>query len=367
MFLPSLPRNVEAAFRDLSSAKPDTRRGALADVVRHALGDDQLRVRAVPAIEKLLRDDESAEVRSAAAVALADLGAKQALPSLLLAVEDAHPMVRQMAINALGELKDPRGEQRLSRALRDSRPEVRYQALIAYARVAQEEADVFRELLRATKDDDQAIVHIALRLAEERAPAPGKEHADLPSELLDRAAALLSAEHADVAAAAAILLGNVRDHRAKELLVQIATGGGSGVSGRMPSKEEEQAAVELVGLLGYESAREALTRRAFGLARYVKDTCAFSAKVALAAMGDARAKSEIIAALDGKDAALRESAIVACGRARIVDAKDVLHDIATRDLDPRIATLASEAVSKLGVASVADADAPSDTEADRDS
>ncbi len=362
MFLPSLPRNVEAAFRDLSSAKPDTRRGALADVVRHALGDEQLRARAVPQIEKLLRDDQTAEVRSAAAVALADLGAKEALPSLLLSVEDPHPMVRQMAINALGELKDPRGEQRLLRALRDSRPEVRYQALIAYARVAQEEADVFRELLRATKDDDQAIVHIALRLAEERAPAPGKEHADLPAELLDRAAALLTAEHPDVAAAAAILLGNMGDHRAKELLVQIATGGR--VSGRMPAKEEEQAAVELVGLLGYESAREALTRRAFGLGRYVKDTCAFSAKVALAAMGDARAQSEIIAAVEGKDAALRESAIVACGRARIVDAKDVLHDIATRGLDPRIAALASEALSKLGVASVTDA--PSDTKADGD-
>ena len=354
MFLPSLPRNVDAAFRDLASLKANTRRGALGDVVRHALGDEGVRARAVPMIEKLLRDDETAEVRSAAAVALADLGAKEALPSLLLSVEDAHPMVRQMAINALGELEDPRGEQRLLRALRDSRPEVRYQALIAYTRVAKDEADVARELLRATKDDDDAIVHIALRLAEERAPAPGKDHADLPAELLDRAAALLSAKHADVAAAAAILLGNVGDHRGKELLVQIATG--TGVSGKMPAKEEEQAAVELVGLLGYESAREALTRRAFGLARYVKDTCAFPAKVALAALDDARAKSEIITALSARDAALRESAIVACGRARITAARDALAEIAARDPDPRVAGLARDALAKLGDAAAADAE-----------
>lgn len=341
MFLPSLPRNVEASFRDLSSAKADTRRGALADLVRHALGSDELRARAVPAIEKLLRDDETAEVRSAAAVALADLAAKEALPSLLLSVEDAHPMVRQMAINALGELKDPRGEQRLSRALNDSRPEVRYQALIAYARVATDEADVFRELLRATKDDDEAVVHIALRLAEERATAT----VALPAGFADRAAVLLSAKHPDVAAAAAILLGTVEDARGKELLLQIASG--DGINGRMPAKEEEQAAVELVGLLGYEAARGALTRRAFGLARHVKDTCAFSAKVALAALDDQRAQSEIIAALTGRDAALRESAIVACGRARIVAAKDELQEIATRDLDPRIADLARAALARV--------------------
>ena len=203
---------------------------------------------------------------------------------------------------------------------------------------------MFRALSRATRDDDEAIVHIALRLAEERVLAKAK----LPAELLERAASLLSAEHADVAAAAAILLGTAKDPRGKDLLLQIATG--SGVRGRMPAKEEEQAAVELVGLLGYEAAREALVRRAFGVARFVKDTCAFSAKVALAALGDARAKTEMIDALaktDGRHAALRESAIVACGRARILDAKDALSEIAERDLDPRIADLARDALAKL--------------------
>jgi len=348
LFLPSLPRNLEAAFRDLTSQKPDTRRGAIADVVRHAQGNDATRERAIPAIEKLLRDDEKAEVRAAAAVALADLGAKEALPSLLLSVEDAHPMVRQMAINALGELKDPRGEQRLARALRDSRPEVRYQALIAYARVAKDEADVFAEILRATKDDDDAVVHIALRLAEERVLEHQKESgnpATLPDKLGDRAAELLLSKHPDVAAAAAILLGTARDARSKDVLVSIATG--TGMNGRMPAKEEEQAAVELVGLLGYDAAKDALTRRAFGLARYVKDTCAFSAKVALAALGDARAKTEIVEALTGRDAALRESAIVACGRARITEAKDAVTEIATRDPDPRVEALAREALAAM--------------------
>jgi HEAT repeat protein len=350
VFLPSLPRNVEASFRDLSSEKPNTRRSSLADVVRHASGDAELRTRAIPQIEKLLRDDASAEVRSAAAVALGDLGAKEALPQLLLAVEDAHPMVRQMAINALGELGDPRGEPRLTRALSDARPEVRYQALIAYARVAVDDADVWRELRKATRDDDPAISHIALRLAEERFTEVQKKDGGVPPKAMtDRAAELLTAEHPDVAAAAAIFLGIVGDPRGEQVLVQIASG--SGIGGRMPGKEEEQAAVELVGILGYTVARDALRRRAFGVARFVKDTCAFSAMVALAALGDARASGEIMKALSAKSPAAREAAVVACGRARIASARDALTRIADQDpehADSRMAQLAREALEKLG-------------------
>ena len=46
--LPPLPRNLEAAFRDLSSKKVEVRRGAILDVVKHGLGEDAVRTRAVP-------------------------------------------------------------------------------------------------------------------------------------------------------------------------------------------------------------------------------------------------------------------------------------------------------------------------------
>jgi HEAT repeat protein len=306
MFLPSLPRNLEASFRDLSSLKADTRRSALADVVRHALGDDATRTRAIPAIEKLL-DDDVAEVRAAAAVALGDLHAQEALPKILLAVEDAHPMVRQMAINALGEIGDQRGEQRLSRALSDARPEVRYQALIAYARVAKDAGDVGRALARALADDDDAIKHIALRIAEERA-----DEGEAPDEIvLKKAASLLGSSHPDVACASAVLLGKAGDERARRLIREVVTTGQCG--GRRPSKEEEQAAVELAGFIDARDLEPALTRRAWGFGRHFSDTCAFAAKVALAALGEERATKEL-EALAAKNDVAGEAARAALAR-----------------------------------------------------
>src|SRR5205823_6660385 len=93
---PPLPRTLDASLRDLTSARPETRASAIVDLARHAGGSDDVRRRALPLLEKALRDDASAAARSAAAVALADLHAEEALPALLLAIEDADVHVRQM-------------------------------------------------------------------------------------------------------------------------------------------------------------------------------------------------------------------------------------------------------------------------------
>src|SRR5580658_4854243 len=135
-----VPRNLEASFRDLASATAATRASAVRDVVRHARRNDDTRARAIRVIEKALKDDTSPGVRADAAVALADLAAHEALASLLVAVEDDDGHVRQMALSALGEIGDARAMQRLERALRDGRPEVRYQAVIAFSRVAKDDA-----------------------------------------------------------------------------------------------------------------------------------------------------------------------------------------------------------------------------------
>src|SRR5258708_6489526 len=109
MFTPSpLPRNLEASFRDLASERPTTRVSAVRDVVRHSLRGDATRARAIPLLERALRDDKAPAVRAAAAVALADVVAHEALPSLLVAVEDDDANVRQMALAALGEIGDAR-------------------------------------------------------------------------------------------------------------------------------------------------------------------------------------------------------------------------------------------------------------------
>src|SRR5262245_60986695 len=100
---PLLPRNLEASVRDLSSARPDVRASAIEDLVRQARAEADVRARAVPLLVQRLTD-EHPRVRAAAAVALGDLEATEAVTALLVSVEDDDPYVRQMAINALGEI-----------------------------------------------------------------------------------------------------------------------------------------------------------------------------------------------------------------------------------------------------------------------
>src|SRR5581483_972507 len=153
MFTPSaLPRTLEASFRDLTSTRDTTRASAIGDLVRHARHDASVRGRAIPLLEQALtgkapeRPDPSSAVRSAAALALADLNAHEALASLLVAVEDDDAYVRQMALTALGDIGDSRARPRLERPLNDRRPEVRYQAVIAFARAAADDDAVAESL-----------------------------------------------------------------------------------------------------------------------------------------------------------------------------------------------------------------------------
>ena len=181
---PPLPRNLEAAFRDLASKTIDTRAGAARDVVRHALADSSLRLRAIRALEPAL-DDPAPLVRSAAALGLGELEATEALPKLLLRVEDENDNVRQMALTAIGELGDARALPRLRRAVSDSRPEVRYQAVIAMGRLA-EPAEAAEALVAATHDADASVGYIALRIGEERFVGLALEEEDAFEPLLAR-------------------------------------------------------------------------------------------------------------------------------------------------------------------------------------
>src|SRR5690242_4912915 len=99
--LESLPRSLDAALRDAQHEKSRIRASALADLARHAADGD---ARAVNAITAALRGDPSAEVRAAAAIALADGRAKGAVEIVLRATADENMRVRQMALIALGEL-----------------------------------------------------------------------------------------------------------------------------------------------------------------------------------------------------------------------------------------------------------------------
>ena len=354
MFAPSpLPRNLEASFRDLESEKPATRASAVRDVVRHALRSDETRARAVRSLEKILKDDTAPGVRAEAAVALADIGGREALATILVAVEDDDAHVRQMALAALGEIGDARASQRLERALRDERPEVRYQAVIAFARLAKDDpATVAAALVPALDDSDAAIRYIAMRVAEEQlAASPGEGRSD--DRLVARARQLVDVTDDAIAVVAGLYLARLGEARGREVVLDV-------VAEKRHTQEidDEQACVELTGELEMRDAIPHLERRAWGRRRVLRElfawgagdraSCAWHARIALARLGHERARAEILADLASWRRETREAAVVAAGRARLGEARDVLENLVAQggSVD---AALVREALVRLAV------------------
>jgi HEAT repeat protein len=350
MFSPSpLPRSLEASFRDLGSERAATRASAIRDVVRHALLSGETRSRAIALFEKTLSGDASHVVRAEAAVGLADVGAQEALPTLLVAVEDEDAHVRQMAIAAIGEIGDARAMQRLERALRDARPEVRYQAVIAFARVARDDAAaVTAALARALDDEDAAIRYIAMRVAEEHL-VDGAPLRDPRFEA--RAEELLRSTDPALAVVAALYLARLGQSRAREVVLDV-------VAERRitPEIEDVQACIELASELDLREAIPHLERRAWGTRRVVRtilswgagdgSSCSWHARTALARMGHERARVEILADLTSWRRETREAAVVAAGRARMGEARQVLKSL-EGSVDP---ALVREALVRMTVA-----------------
>jgi HEAT repeat protein len=343
-----LPRNLEAAFRDLASDKASTRVSAIRDVVRHARSGSETRTRALPLLEKALRDDPAPQVRSESAVALADLRGVEVLASLLVAVEDEDHHVRQMAIAALGEVGDARARQRLERALRDERPEVRYQAVIAFARVACDDPrSVANALVHALGDGDGAIRYIAMRVAEEH----GTDGEPLRDErLAERAEALAESRDDALAVVAGVYLARLGVDRGRAVVLDVVA-----ERRRTPELEDEQACVELTGELGLRDAIPHLERRVWGSRRIMRKvlswgagdgaSCAWHARIALARLGHERARAEILADLGSWRRETREEAVVAAGRARMSEARSALERLSgTVDDD-----LVREALVRLAV------------------
>lgn len=306
-------RTLEAALRDVGSQKPAVRVEAVGDLVPYAV---TAREQVLRAVEGALRSDQHAAVRAAAAIALADTKAVEALPALLLAVEDTDPHVRQMAITALGEIGDGRATGRLRRALSDERPEVRFQAVIAFPRVCAQRADAIDAVMQATHDDDPIVCHIALRMFEELGEAAG----ELPPLALERTRALLGHASPLVRAAAAVVTARFGDPVGHPVLVEVVEGKLRGVD-----HEDEAAAIELCGELGLDAARGALERRAFGLRIGLgRDPLRWHARVALARMGHERAVRDILSELGAWDRHRRTLAVAAAGRARLKAARPAI-------------------------------------------
>ena len=242
MFAPApLPRNLEASFRDLGSEKPATRAASIRDVVRHAHGSGEVRDPRHRGDREGAEGRRIAAVRAGAATALADLGASEALPTLLVAVEDDDAHVRQMALSALGEIGDVRAAQRLEPRFATSGPRSATRRSSRSLACRGTIAAVWRTaLVRALDNRDEAIRYIAMRVAEEQLGTRGGAASD--ERLAARARELVDGTDEAVAVVAGLYLARMGEARGRQVVLDV-------VAERLqpPELEDEQACVELSG------------------------------------------------------------------------------------------------------------------------
>jgi len=315
-----LPRSLAATFRDAASPKPRVRLSAIADLVRWAVGAE--RERCIDELVTLLGSDPDLEVRAAAALGLADADAERSLGPLLNAATYGAPRVRQMALVAIGELAEP-GQLDATGALRaglDSElPALRFQALVAAHRLF-DDTLLSPELERALADAEAKVRYVACRIVEERYFGAARAPAARPDPERGRWVAALRERLGDadpaVALAAAIPLARSGSEHARACVVAALNRSGSA-----EQLEDEQAAIELCADLGLIAARPGLMARAWGGLLGGSSPLAFQARVALARLGDVRARGHILRGLSSWSRAARTRAVAAAGQARLEAAR----------------------------------------------
>lgn len=337
--LPPLPRTLPAALRDVEHPKRDVRLSALRDLVRHTRGEE--RGAAVEKLCQVMRSDSDGELRAEAAMALADADAREALGALLEAARRGELRLRQMAVLAIGEVAPPGDEDALSvlrSAFRSSDAPVRFQALIALHHVGGEAAE--QAVFDAARDDDPELRAMALRIAEERFA----ERAP-PAHFVTVAQRALEDDDRSVRLCAAILLASWGDERGGPVLLEVASG-----ALKVGTEADHQAAIELSAKLGLPGVERALERRAYGPLGLRRDPLAWHAQVALARLGHARARAGVFRGLHAWSRDARTLAVVAAGRARLVEARAVLEGMRgdERRVDQAALSQALEELAEAG-------------------
>jgi HEAT repeat protein len=222
-----------------------------------------------------------------------------------------------MVVVALGELcedTDVAALEVIAAALEDAAPALRFQSLIALHRILG--ADAIERVVESTRDEDDHVRYVALRILEER----WEEYREpLSMPLAVRVRALLRDDAQAVRLAAAILLARSGD-RAGVGELEAAVNGRSGTL----QLEDELAAVELAGELRLESTRPGLRRRAVGWVGASNDASAFQARVALARLGEARAVTAILRGLEAWSRDARTLAVAAAGKAGLRAARPAI-------------------------------------------
>lgn len=310
--LPPLPRTLNAALRDVVDPKERVRLSAIRDLVRlaRAPGD---RTPALAALDRALLGDSSAECRAEAAVALADADASESREELIAALDDQSLRVRQMTLLALGEVVKPGDAEVIERVralLAAPEAALRFQSLVALDALS---PDLVGPAIEAASTDaDDEVRAMAFRLAEARFPA----EIPAPEALLAAAQRVLDEHAPSVRVTGALFLAARGDVGAARVLIELIDGRIRSASG-----EDVQAAIDAAVALKLDAAHRSLVFRAFGIFGVRSDPIAWHACVALARLGDERARAAILKGLDAWTHQARTFAVVAAGQADITEAR----------------------------------------------
>lgn len=162
----------------------------------------------------------SAGEREHAAAALRELGASEAVPALLKALEDENPLVRERSASALGALKASEGVPGLITALKDEALFVRGAAARALGALkASEATPSLREVLEDNDKWVRETAAIALRALGQEEAVPALISVPRPSEAVPALLTALKNQHGQVRAHAAEKLGDLRASEAVPALI----------------------------------------------------------------------------------------------------------------------------------------------------
>lgn len=141
---------------------------------------------AVQPLIELLANDESADVRWSAAIALGNIGSEDATESLIESLSDEDNLVRGRVIEALGKIGSEQANQALRGMLSHPSPDTRGRAAMALGKIGG--GDVLPDLVRLFDDNSrapwgkvsaaarQAAMEIETRLRAARGPGLRSHH-----------------------------------------------------------------------------------------------------------------------------------------------------------------------------------------------
>lgn len=149
--------------------------------------------------------------RQLAAAALGEIGEMRALPALIVALEDTSSAVKISAALALGKLNDARAADSLETALGDSSAGVRSAALEAIGMLGKDHEVGIPPIIQRLADVEDEVRGVAERVLRE-----------LSGKAFDGLLAALNDPNSTIRGAAANLLGELKDERARDALRKVS-------------------------------------------------------------------------------------------------------------------------------------------------